>query len=294
MGKGQRGKKNTIMEAIVEELRKKLNEPEIIRADTEVRRIVVKDALIPYFLKFIYDHKLYRQLAFYGGSCARVVYGLNRMSEDIDLDNSGGIQMTDFGRELIRYIRGELRFKTGEVYVQSGDIIRRWTVRLPILYDLGLSKNPLEKLHVKIEISPQPQTAIIVKTPVVRNGKSMVITHWSRETLMAGKLIACLERVWRRGEDKNISVKGRDWYDLIWYMQQQIKPLEGKLLKDAKIDRNTRETFSALVKKVEKIKPIELISDLKSLFPEKIFVEEWVKNFKEWFKRYGEWYKIVA
>ncbi len=282
------------MEAIVEELRKKLNEPEILRADAETRRTVVKDTLIPYFLKFIYGHKSYRQLAFYGGSCARVVYGLERMSEDIDLDNSAGVEMKDFDQELKKYIRGELRLKTGEVYAQAGEIIRRWTVRLPILYDLRLSKNPSEKLHVKLEVSPQQQTAVIVKTPLVRSGKSMVITHWSKETLMAGKLIACLERVWRKGTDKSISVKGRDWFDLIWYMQQRVKPLEEKLLKDAKAACTTRQTFSELGKKIAKIKPIELTTDLIPLFPEKIFVEEWVKNFKEFFKRYAAFYKTGA
>ena len=85
----------------------------------------------------------------------------------------------------------------------------------------------------------------------------------------------------------------RDWFDLIWYMQQQVKPLEEKLLKDAKVSRTTKQTFSELAEKVKKIKPIELTTDLKPLFYDPIFVEEWVKNFKEWFKRYSEWYKIA-
>lgn len=294
MGQDQPVQKNTIMEAIVEGLRKLLAEPETRRADAETRRIVVKDALIPYFLKFIYGHKLYRQLAFYGGSCARMVYGLNRMSEDIDLDNSAGLNLTNFKKDLGSYIRGDLQLKTGDVYCQAGDLIKRWTVRLPILFDLGLGATKSEKLHVKIEISGQPQTAKVIKTPVLRAGKTMVITHWDKETLMAGKMIACLERIWKKGRGKGISIKGRDYFDLIWYMQQQVKPLEEKLLKDAKISRNTAQTFLELKKKIKTIKPIELTTDLKPLFNEPVFVEEWVNNFKEFFNRYVAFYKTAA
>lgn len=271
------------MEAIIEELRKLLSQPAVSRADTKTKRVILKDALLPYFLRYIYSHKLYRQLAFYGGSCARVVYGLERMSEDIDLDNSKGLDLTGFKRDLEKYLRSDLRLKSGDVYCQSGELIRRWTVRLPILHDLGLAGSESEKLHLKIEISPQPQTKIIAKTPVLRAGKTMVITHWDKETLMAEKMLICLK-----------NGRGQDWFDLIWYMQQQVRPFEEKLLKDGKVSRTTKQTFLELAEKAKKIKPVELITDLIPLFNERIFVEEWVKNFKEWFVRYGEFYKIAG
>jgi len=282
------------MEAIVEELRRLLATPAAREADVLRKKIIVKDALLPYFLHFIYNHQSYRQLAFYGGSCARVVYGLERMSEDIDLDNSEGLNLTNFKKDLGLYVRGDLQLKSGDVYSQEGELIKRWTVRLPILHDLGLAGNISEKLHIKIEISPQSQTKRVIKTPILRAGKTMVITHWDKETLMAGKIIACLERVWKKGRDKGIRIKGRDYFDLIWYMQQQVKPLEEKLLKDGKILRTTVRAFLDLGEKVKKIKPIELITDLKPLFNEPIFVEEWVKNFQEWFARYADFYKTGA
>lgn len=127
------------MEAIVEELRKLLATPSVRETDVLVKKIIVKDALLPHFLRFIYGHQQYRQLAFYGGSCARVVYGLERMSEDIDLDNSEGLDLTNFKKDLRSYIRGGLQLKTGDVYSQEGELIKRWTVRLPILHDLGLA-----------------------------------------------------------------------------------------------------------------------------------------------------------
>jgi predicted nucleotidyltransferase component of viral defense system len=38
-------------------------------------------------LDYLYNHTIYRRLNFYGGTCLHVVYGLNRLSEDLGFDN---------------------------------------------------------------------------------------------------------------------------------------------------------------------------------------------------------------
>jgi len=43
----------------------------------ETRRIILKEVLQVYTLDFIYNHRIYRRLNFYGGTCLHVVYGLN-------------------------------------------------------------------------------------------------------------------------------------------------------------------------------------------------------------------------
>jgi predicted nucleotidyltransferase component of viral defense system len=59
----------------------------------ETKRIVLKDVLQAYVLDFLYYHPAYRHLNFYGGTCLHVMYGLNRLSEDLDFDNSAGIDL---------------------------------------------------------------------------------------------------------------------------------------------------------------------------------------------------------
>lgn len=49
-------------------------------SNNAVQRIFLKEVLQSYVLAFIYNHKTYRLLNFYGGSCLRIIYGLNRMS----------------------------------------------------------------------------------------------------------------------------------------------------------------------------------------------------------------------
>ncbi len=45
----------------------------------------------------------YRDLNFYGGTCLHILYGLNRLSEDIDLDNSDGLSLDHFVDDLLDY-----------------------------------------------------------------------------------------------------------------------------------------------------------------------------------------------
>ncbi len=47
----------------------------------------MKEVLQAYVLDYLYNHPSYRRLNFYGGTCLHVVYGLNRLSEDLDFDN---------------------------------------------------------------------------------------------------------------------------------------------------------------------------------------------------------------
>ena len=272
------------MGIIVRQIREIINNPYYGRTGAAFRRILAKDFFISHFLYFIYNHKDYRKLIFYGGTCSRVVFDLARISEDIDLDNSVGINLDKMAADLMEFVKHELRIDGADVHCQSGELgINRWTVRLPVMKELGLSPLQSEKLHLKIEVSCQRQEKIIKDTPVLRHGRTMVIRHFDEASLFAGKIIACLERV-----------KGRDWFDLIWFMQRQVKPNETKLAKDGQKSYTVKSAMQALAAKIKTVRSEDVLADLQPLFNDRVFVEEWVKNFKEWFKRYGEWYKTAG
>ena len=76
----------------------------------ENKRIFLKEAAQSLVLDFIYNHKSYRGMNFYGGTCLRVVYGLNRLSEDLDLDNQGGINLDSLGEDLVKHISEKYNF----------------------------------------------------------------------------------------------------------------------------------------------------------------------------------------
>jgi hypothetical protein len=153
------------------------------------------------------------------------------------------------------------------------------------LYELGLTSNKDERLHVKLEISHHKQLAVIRNTPVIFYGRSFVPAHFSLETMMAGKMLACLERSFQAG-DTGTMIKGRDFYDLLWFMQQEIQPLEGKLEQDGDQPYDVKSAMIAIQKKVEKIKPQDLALDLLPLFEQRTFIEVWIDAFHENFQAY--------
>lgn len=256
----------------------------------ETKRIYLKEALQALVLDYIYNHPLYRGLNFYGGTCLHVIYGLNRLSEDIDLDNSQGVELDNFGKDLLGHFPKVLGYQNVSLKQQESQkgIIRK-TLRFPILYELGLSPHRDEMLHLKIEISQHHQVAIIKRTPVIHFGRSFVPSHFSLETMMAGKMLACLERSFQVGKTA-IAIKGRDFYDLLWFMQQRVQPLDQKLESDGEETYNVQSAMLALQEKVGKIKQRDLEIDLLPLFDQRTFIEVWISSFHANFEEFLQYY----
>lgn len=248
------------------------------------QRLLIKDHLITYILDYIYHHPRYRKLAFYGGTCAEIVYGLPRLSEDIDLENSAGIMIEQFGKDLETYLQKKFGLNEIDVYVQKGEGgIHRATVRIPgVLYGAKLAPTDREKLHVKVEMSNHAQVFETEITPVVREGKVMTIVHFDKPSLMAGKMIACMERVFRKGVTKAM-VKGRDWFDLWWYLQEGVKPNEAKLKADSDDGVRVAQSWKIIKERVKKLKRQDLEADLMPFFTDQVFINDWLDNFHEFF-----------
>jgi hypothetical protein len=136
-----------------------------------------------------------------------------------------------------------------------------------------------------VEVSSHRQVAVIKKTPVFYQGRSFVPTHFSLETMMAGKMLACLQRNFQRGKEGAL-IKGRDFYDLLWFMRSQILPLEEKLSKEGEVRYTTQTAMLALKEKVEHIRTKDLTADLNPLFESAVFVQAWVEAFHASFAEY--------
>jgi predicted nucleotidyltransferase component of viral defense system len=258
----------------------------------ETKRIVLKEFLQAYTLDFLYNHPLYRKLNFYGGTCLHILYGLNRLSEDIDLDNNNEIDLSILEGDLLTFFRTNIGYADVTAKTQMGELgIRRTTLKFPILYTLGLTPYSNEVLHLKVEVSQHKQISVIRKTPVLVYGHSFVAAHFSLETMMAGKILACLERNFHKGGDGTL-IKGRDFYDLLWFMQQKIQPLEEKLTKDGMQPYTVQTAMLALSEKIAGIKMADLAEDLLPLFEQRSFIEAWLEGFKENFGEYKKNYLL--
>lgn len=256
----------------------------------ETKRIVLKEYLQALTLDYLYNHPSYRKINFYGGTCLYYVYGLNRLSEDIDLDNSNNIDITKLKEDLLIYYRTNIEYTDVTARTQMGERgIHRIILIFPVLHTLGLSPLDNETLHIKVEVTQHKQIAIIRKTPILVYGRSFVAAHFSLETMMAGKMLACLEQNFQKGS-KGVYIKGRDFYDLLWFMQQNVNPLEEKLVKEGKKPYTVHSAFIELADKVNRINIADLAEDLLPLFEQRTFIEAWLEgfhdNFNEYVKRY--------
>ena len=258
----------------------------------ETKRILLKEGLQAYILDYLYNHQNYGNLNFYGGTCLRVVYGLNRLSEDIDLDNQQGLDLINLADDLIAYVHGALDYRQASAKQQSSrQGILRITLKFPLLQEIGLSSLPDEGLHLKLEVSHHQQVAVIRRTPIIFFGRSFVPAHFSLATMMAAKMLACLERSFQKGRTAT-KIKGRDYYDLLWFMQQRINPLEEKLAQDGEKPYTAKTAMQVLREKVELIKPADLATDLMPLFEQRTFIERWVEAFHDNFYEWVEYYLV--
>lgn len=150
-------------------------------------------------------------LAFHGGTALRFLFSHGRYSEDLDFALEGDRQSYDF-RSYLQAIRSELTPEGYRVELKVNDqkTVHSAFIRFPgLLFELGLSAQQSEVLAVKMEVDTQPPRGASLSTTVVRRFVVLQLHHHDKASLLAGKLHAILQRPF---------AKGRDMYDLLWYL----------------------------------------------------------------------------
>jgi predicted nucleotidyltransferase component of viral defense system len=151
-------------------------------------------------------------LAFMGGTALRFLYRTPRYSEDLDFSLEREPGVYDLGGWL-RRVRQDLTAESYDVEIalKSGRSVDAARVAFPrLLFELGLSAHPAEKLMVKLEVDTHPPAGAGLEVTLVRRATiTLRLQHHDRESLLAGKINALLTRDW---------LKGRDVYDLVWYL----------------------------------------------------------------------------
>lgn len=102
-------------------------------------------------------------------------------------------------------------------------------------------------------------------------------------------MLACLERSFLQGKS-GVSIKGRDFYDLLWFMQQRIWPIEEKLAKEGKQTYTVKSAMQALQERVAQIKTRDLALDLLPLFEQRAFIDAWLEAFHDTFHDLAGYY----
>lgn len=148
----------------------------------------------------------------------RLVHGLHRFSEDLDFSaqTPGKLEIADWMRHVERHL-GDCDLADVEVTGRNaGAAVSSVWVKFPsLLNELGASAMPTQKLGIKLEFDANPPGGATFERHIVSSPRLMALTTHDISSLMAGKLHAILARPY---------TKGRDWYDLVWYLGRRTEP----------------------------------------------------------------------
>ncbi|MBU1864750.1 MAG: nucleotidyl transferase AbiEii/AbiGii toxin family protein [Candidatus Omnitrophica bacterium] len=264
--------------------------------NAEIQRNALKEELQFYILNFIYGHPKYGNWIMYGGSALRICHNLNRMSVDLDFEVDHEIT-----NDFLYKLEGEIIEHLKSTYDFNPDLLsvsitnnRGLTLKFLIGNELGLDFHS-NQVHVKIDLNHfKAPDNIIDRIPINRDQLSFVIKTYNMSTLMASKIAAIFLRG-QRGVGKTLyEEKGRDIYDLLWYMEKKIVPdLDYLKAKDIGFS-NPRQLFDAITKKILNNKKTDtnLRQDLTPLFENQTFIDDWLNNWRESYLRYFEDYRI--
>jgi predicted nucleotidyltransferase component of viral defense system len=172
-------------------------------------------------------HQFFEQAVFYGGTALRILHGLDRYSEDLDFSLLKADPQFDFSpflHGMQREMEGmgfelevQVRQKNQETGIWSAFLKANTLVLLLSIEEKGVvGVHPEQKIQIKIEIDTDPPAFCATENILVENPIPFYVKTFSLENLFAGKMHAVLCRAWQK------RVKGRDWYDLIWYIQNKI------------------------------------------------------------------------
>jgi predicted nucleotidyltransferase component of viral defense system len=220
-------------------------------------------------LQFLQENGLFRSWIFHGGTALRFLYRLPRYSEDLDFALKSSKTAKNF-QEIIKRVTKAFEAETYSIDAKLNDkrVVKTAFIRFPgLLHEFDLSPHKSEALSIKIEVDSNPAAGGITETSVIRRYVILNIQHYDKASLLSGKLHAILARPY---------VKGRDLYDLFWYLSDSSWPEPNiKFLNEALLQTNwkgpeiTESNWNSLI--AEKLKSINWEEAVKDTHP---FIEK--------------------
>jgi len=194
-------------------------------------------------------------LAFHGGTALRFLYALPRHSEGLDFALEGHAAAYDLQR-YIQAVEREFQREGYELETRVSEersVHSAWLRFRGLLHEMGLSAQRDEAFSLKLEVDANPPRGAGLETTIVRRYVTLRLQHHDRPSLLAGKIHAVLQRPF---------TKGRDFYDLLWYLSDPAWPgpnltllnhaLEQTGWQGPRItDRNWREVLHLRVEELE-------------------------------------------
>jgi predicted nucleotidyltransferase component of viral defense system len=253
----------------------------------------LKEILQEIALVGLWRARFFEHAAFYGGTALRILYGLDRFSEDLDftlLKPNPAFSLGEYNSAIQSELEGygftvevETNAKAWQTPIQSAFIK---TNTLGELLKIGVPSHlvkgfqPQTLLRIKFEIDTDPAPAYRTEIRFLKLPINIGIRAVSIQDIFAGKMHALLFREWKG------RVKGRDWYDWLWLVGKgSILDLgrlsihlhaSGFLKSDAPI---TKLQFEQLMfDKIESLNLQSAIDDVRAFVGDSAQITDWSKE----------------
>lgn len=262
------------------------------RVEDEVRAL--REILQEVALLGLWRSRFFERAAFYGGTALRILYGLDRYSEDLDfslLKPTAEFDISRYCSALENEIRSfgfdatvAEKSKSGQSAIQSAflkaDTLKHLLV-INTTESLTASIPPGQVLKIKIEVDTDPPPGFETETRFLLQPIPFSIRAFSLPDMFAGKMHAVLCRSWKN------RVKGRDWYDLVWYVANHprlhLNHLEQRMVQSGHLKKTeslTPERLLALEESaIERLDVIQARRDVEPFLRDPETLTIWSREF---------------
>src|SRR5574344_118047 len=236
----------------------------------------LKEILQEMVLLGLYDAGFFKHAAFYGGTALRILHNLPRFSEDLDfslLEVNPNFNLKPFQDAIVDTLKSFGFDITIEIKDKSSN---------SAIASAFVKANTIHKdqtVKIKLEVDTNPPLDFQTQNIIRLTPRPFSINAFTLPSLYAGKMHAILCRSW------STRPKGRDWYDLIWYIANSVEldsiHLKARLSQSCKyLESNEIKIPENLTK--ENIKEL-LLERLETLDVEKAKndVQPFIKDMRE-------------
>jgi len=240
----------------------------------------------------LYRAGFFEKAAFYGGTALRIFYGLDRFSEDLDfsllavdpdfsLEKYQDAIIHEFAALGMQVSISEKK-KAQKSNINSA-FLKSETIWKELVLEGLIPQNGLKEVasvRIKIEVDKEPPLGFSTEDKLLLRPFSFYVKCLSLPDLFAGKMHALIFRKW------GTNVKGRDWYDMEWYIKKGYSlNLDHFLLRatdsdDWKKDTINEDEFRKLLsEKIESVKMDFVKADISSFIKDPRLLEIWSPKY---------------
>jgi hypothetical protein len=196
---------------------------------SEDRKNLLRELLQEAVLCHMIEVGLFEEMAFHGGTALRLLHRLDRFSEDLDMSLVRSQKSYDLASRM-KLLKKSLSDSGLDLEFQDkckadNPIKKFWINDSGFFNEYGEYFGdvvPGQKLKIKFELDVEPADHQVFETVAVQSPFSGKVLAHDLPTCMGQKIHAILCRGY--SSESGVFVKGRDFYDLEWYLKRKIKP----------------------------------------------------------------------